>query len=303
MMRDFLPEIRQVRAFIEVVDSGNFTKASRNLGVTQSAVSYSIRSLEEGFETKLIERGSKGVSLTQSGVVVLRHFRSVLKECELAAENVKVLNKWSQGRIKVGATRTFCRYFMPSVIDEFRRKFPRCEIHLEAADTEELLEKVDDLTIDFAYGILTSLDRLPHWCRFEKLFEDELVFAVAPDHPWVSLNVVPLDMVSSESLLVYAKSSETHRLFMDMCKREAIKIKTSLVLGDMELIGEMARKGIGVGVTSPWAIKDKVDQGYLVALPMEKPIRREWGLFSAANKEIKGIEKSFMMICEDILKY
>ena len=291
-----LPDLRQVRAFVAVAETESFTKAAKKLFLTQSAVSHSIRGLEDHVGTKLVERLGKRISLTQDGVVFLRRCRRALQELETATRELDALKRWGQGRIRIGATHTLCHYLLPTVLREFRDCFPRCEIHIESGDTAKLMTLLDEAQIDLALGIG---GRVPTWCEMKPIFEDRLVFIVSPLHRWAAMDEIPLDEVGEESFLVYARRSETYRLIREHFERVGVRLRATLSLGYMEAIKEMAKVGIGVGIVAPWVAQRELESGQLVALPIRAaPLQRKWGIFHHASKNLSLVEETFVGICE-----
>lgn len=291
-----LPDLRQVRAFVALADTQSFTRAAETLFLTQSAVSHSIRSLEQQLEVRLVERSGKKIALTQDGVVFLRRCRSVISELEQATQEMEALKRWGQGRIRLGATHTLCQYLLPTVLREFRDCFPRCEIHIESGDTAVLMKKLEDAQLDLVLGLG---GRSPNWATFLPIFEDELVFVVSAQHPWAHKEEIPLEEIGAESFLIYAKKSETYRLIRNHFEGLGVKLRTTLNLGAMEAIKEMARIGIGVGIVSPWVAQKELARGQLVQVPIRKePLKREWGVFYHESKKLSLVEDTFVGICE-----
>jgi DNA-binding transcriptional LysR family regulator len=290
-----LPDLRQIRAFVAVADTESFTQAAKRLFLTQSAVSHSIRGLEEQLGSKLVDRIGKRICITQDGVVFLRRCRRVLQELESATQELDALKRWGQGRIRIGATHSLCRYLLPGILREFRDRFPRCEIHIESGDTSHLINQLDSSKLDVALGVHT---RYPQWCRFHPLFEDELVFVVAPSHRWAGLDEIPPEELASESFLVYARASETYRLIRNHFEQAGVRLRTALSLGEMGAIKEMAKIGIGVGIVAPWVASAELEQGELVALPIRNvPLSRSWGVYTNESKVPSLAEEAFMEIC------
>ena len=291
-----LPDLRQVRAFVAVAETESFTRAAERLYLTQSAVSHSIRGLEENLGSKLVDRMGKRICLTQDGVVFLRGCRRVLQELTSTVRELDALKRWGQGRIRIGATHSLCHYMLPMVLREFRDCFPRCEIHIESGDTSKLIEMLDSSRLDVALGIHL---RTPGWCRFQPLFEDALVFVVSPQHPWVVLDEVTPEAMAEESYLVYAKASETYRLIRNHTEKAGVRLRATLSLGDMEAIKAMAKIGIGVGIVAPWVASKELEAGELVALPIRAgTLTRSWGVFTHESKEVSLVEETFVGICE-----
>lgn len=295
MIRE-LPDLRQVRAFVALAETRNFTRASEQLFLTQSAVSHSIRSLEQQLEVQLVERSGKRIALTQDGVVFLRRCHAVVHELEMASQEIDALKRWGQGRIRLGATHTLCQYLLPTVLREFRDCFPRCEIHIESGDTSALVSQLEQAKLDLVLGLGS---RTPSWARCAPVFSDELVFVVSGQHPWASMSEIPLEQIAEESFLIYAKNSETHRQIRTYFDSLGVKLRVTLNLGSMAAIKEMARIGIGVGIVSPWVAREELERGLLVQVPIGKELlRREWGGIIHENKELSMVEETFLGICE-----
>ena len=299
-MQSELPDLRQIRAFVAVAETKSFTRAAERLFLTQSAVSHSLRGLEEQLGAKLLDRRGKKISVTQDGVVFLRRSRRVLSELESATHELDALKRWGQGRIRIGATHSLCQYLLPTALREFRDCFPRCEIHIEAGDTTQLIEYLNDSKLDLVLGLETTV---PPWCKFESMFEDELICVVSPTHRWANYELVPVDDVEEESLLVYARNSETYRLVRAHLDRTGLRLRTALSLGSMEAIKEMAKIGIGVGVVAPWVARRELESGELLACRFDgNSLHRKWGLFRHESRDLSMVEENFLGICAETVR-
>src|SRR5262245_28006166 len=126
---------RQLRAFAMLARTNSFRQAARELHLTQSAVSHSIKALEGEVGCRLLDRMGKSVTLTQAGEQHLAHANKILEEMEIARTRLTELGKWAHGRLRVATSLTACQYILPSVLREFKESFPRCVIHIETGDT------------------------------------------------------------------------------------------------------------------------------------------------------------------------
>src|SRR5947207_1990871 len=122
---------RQLRAFVTLARTGSFTLAARELFLSQSAVSHSVRALEGDVGCRLFDRMGKKVLLTQAGEQLLQHAQKILGEMEAARVALKHLGKWGQGRLRIGASTTACQHILPSVLREFKAEFPQVNISIE----------------------------------------------------------------------------------------------------------------------------------------------------------------------------
>jgi DNA-binding transcriptional LysR family regulator len=111
---------RQLRAFVILARTGSFTRAAKEVFLSQSAVSHAMKALENEVGCRLLDRVGKRVSLTQAGEQLLHHAEKILTEMQLARTSLDHLSKWGQTRLRVGASSTACRYILPPVLREFK---------------------------------------------------------------------------------------------------------------------------------------------------------------------------------------
>ncbi|MBX3742401.1 MAG: LysR family transcriptional regulator [Akkermansiaceae bacterium] len=293
---DWVPDLRQLRAFVAVVEEGSFTLAARRLFVTQSAVSHSLRTLEEQLMCKLLDRSGKRVTLTVEGELLLKRCKRVIFELDQASRDLDGLRKWGQTRIRIGAPHSLCTFLVPSVLREFRDCFPRCEPVIEAGDTTVLLDRLSDVELDLVIGLKP---RGRGEDGYRHMFTDRLAFVVSPFHPWVNDTDAVLATLTEQQFIIYAKATETHRLIEEWFEKKGGRGKKPLVLGDMAAIKEMARLGVGVGIVAPWIAAREIEDGTLRAVEIPEPgIEREWGVFHSSNREPSLVEEAFIGLCE-----
>src|SRR5882757_10358702 len=131
---------RQMRAFCSLARTGSFTQTARELHMTQSGVSHSMKALERDVGCRLLHRLGKKLALTQAGEQLLHHANKILQEMETARESLGHLGKWGRGRLRLGASTTACQHIIPPVLREFKESFPEHAITLEPGDTPELVD-------------------------------------------------------------------------------------------------------------------------------------------------------------------
>lgn len=293
---EWVPDLRQLRALVAVAEEGSFTLAARKLFVTQSAVSHSLRTLEEQLGCKLLDRSGKKVVVTSEGEILLRRCKRVLQELEQATRDLDGLRRWGQTRIRVGAPHSLCHHLVPSVLREFRDCFPRCEPNIEAGDTSLLIEKLAQGELDLVVGLKPKSHAEE---GYRHMFSDRLAFVISPFHPWAAKKNEMVDTLADQQFIIYAKATETHRLIESWMDKMAGRIKKPLVLGDMQAIKEMAKLGTGVGIVASWVAAKEIAEGTLnaVKIPGEQ-INREWGVFHSTQRDPSLVEEAFIGLCE-----
>jgi LysR family transcriptional regulator, low CO2-responsive transcriptional regulator len=261
---------RQLSAFSALARCGSFTLAARELFLTQSAVSHAIKALEDDLGTRLVDRIGKRIRLTPAGEQFLRHTENILREMQSARIELDSVSRWGHNRLRVGASTTACQHLLPTVLREFRESFPKCVIKIESGDHGRQLELLRAGHVDLAF-LLEPNSEISEDLVFVPLFEDELRFFVAPQHPWAQMRSVPFDELGTETLILYNKSSYTFRLV--------------------------------AGILAPWIATSELANGTLVSLPLgQKRLRRQWSVAYWKGRRLALAEETFVGLCETVAK-
>lgn len=133
-MYDLL-DSKQLRTFVSLARTGSFTATAKEVFITQSAVSHSMRTLERELGCRLLNRVGKRTTLTLEGEQLLRYANRIIADMNTARESLDQLAKWGETRLRVGATLPACQYLLPSVLREFKKTHPKRRITLEPGDT------------------------------------------------------------------------------------------------------------------------------------------------------------------------
>ncbi|HET7535361.1 MAG TPA: LysR family transcriptional regulator [Candidatus Didemnitutus sp.] len=289
---------RQLLAFVALARRGSFTLAAKDLFLTQSAVSHTIKALEEEVGCRLLDRTGRRVSITQAGEHFLRHAERVLREMDDARNGLEQMRTWGHGRLRVGASTTACQYILPTVLREFKQSFPRCLIRIEPGDNPRQLEQLRSHQIDLAL-MLEAPGQGD--LEFTPLFSDELQFIVSPLHAWAKAGKAPREKVAEETLVLYNKNSATFRLVNDYFREEGVTLSNFIELGSMEAIKELVKIGLGVGVLAPWITRAELDSGSLVALPLgRRRLKRVWGVAHLRGRRLALGEETFVGLCQTV---
>lgn len=288
-------DTRQLRAFAMLAETSSFTQAAKRLHLSQSAVSHSMRALEENLGCLLFDRVGKKVLLTQAGETLLHHAQKILQEMAAARAALEQLGKWGQVRLRIGASTTACEHLLPPVLREIKSSFPKCIINICPGDTLEALEFVRTNRVDLA---LTLEPHHEEQFEFHPIFSDELCFFVAPQHPWALAQRVARDQIPLQNYILYDKASYTFRLIEDYFREEEMSLNTVIELGSMEAMKELVKLGLGVGILAPWICRKEMADGSLVALPLGKrKLRRQWGILHWRGRRLSLIEETFLRLC------
>jgi DNA-binding transcriptional LysR family regulator len=287
---------RQIRAFCVLARTGSFTQTARELHLTQSGISHSIKALEGDIGCRLLDRLGKKVVLTQAGEQFLHHATKILQEMESARTSLGKLGKWGRGRLRLGASTTACQQLIPPVLREFKESFPEHAITIEPGDTPELVSGLLSHRIDLALCLEPGND--PQ-LEFHHLFTDELQFVVAAMHSWAQAGRVEREEIPRMNYILYSKASITFRLIEDYFRREEVVLNTVIELGSMEATIELVKLNLGASILAPWIAKKEIEDGSLVALPLGKrKLLRRWGILQWRGKRLDLAEETFIGLCK-----
>ena len=288
-------DTRQIRAFVTLARRGSFTLAARELHLSQSAVSHSMKALEMDLGCRLFDRMSKKVSLTQAGEQLLQHADKILLEMSAARESLSQLGKWGHGRLRVGASTTACQYILPKVLSEFKKSYPHAVIVVEPGDTREAIASLRSNRIDLALALEPKRD---DDFDFTPLFADEMHFVLAPSHPWARAGSVVREEIPKQQYVLYNKNSFTFGLVEEYFRAEDMVLNMVMEFGSMEAIKELVKLGLGVSILAPWIARKELEAGELVSLPLgRRKLKRTWGLMHGRGRRLSLAEETFVSLC------
>jgi DNA-binding transcriptional LysR family regulator len=286
---------RQLRAFSILAKTGSFTRTARELHLTQSAISHAMKALEEDLGCLLFERVGKKVMLTEAGDLFLPEAEKILSGMRLARERLDQLVNSRHGRLRFGAIPTTCQYVVPSVLREFRERYPECTIQMEPGNTAEVIEALRENRVDLALALEPKREEQ---FVFRPLFTDELHFIVSPSHPWARAGRVNRQEITRQNFILYSKSSYVFGQISDYFLGEKIVLPSSIELGSMEAIKELVKLGVGVSLFPPWTVRAELEEKSLVMLPLGKrKLRRRWGILYWRGRRLTAQEETFIDLC------
>jgi DNA-binding transcriptional LysR family regulator len=287
---------RQLRAFAVLARTGSFTETARELHLTQSGVSHSMKALERETGCRLLDRLGKKVVLTQAGEQLLHHTTKILLEMAHAQDALARLGKWGKGRLRLGASTTACQYILPAVLREFKESFPDYAVTISPGDTSDLVSLLLRHKIDLALTLAPEKEPQLH---FHSLFSDDLQFILGPMHPWAQSGRVERSDIPRQNYILYNKHSVTFRLVENYFRTEHMVLNTVIEMGSMEATKELVKLGLGVSILAPWVAKKEIEAGSVTALPLgRRKLQRHWGILRWEGRSLNLAEETFLGLCE-----
>lgn len=255
-------EIRQLRAFVAIAESGTFTAGALRVHVTQAAISMQIRQLETEIGAKVFVRAPRHVILTEAGEQLLRRARHILREHDAALDEIAELAGAERGRLRIGsASAMVLTDQLPGILEELRNQHPGAEIGVTSGTSEVLVDQILAGEIDIAF---VSLPVDVRGIKTERLSEDQLVAIASPQHKLARQKTISAYTLAGERLILGERGGNTRRLIDQFFAQAGVTLHVAMELSRQQAIRRMVEANMGVGIVPLQSVLDEVEQGKLV---------------------------------------
>ena len=260
--------LRQLEVFVAVAHARSYRKAAEALHTSQPALSQHVRELEGELGTRLFDRLSRGVMLTEAGQLLEERAMRVFATLTDVREVLGELQGLQRGSLLVGASTTPGIYVLPAVIGEFRRRYPGIDLRLRIANSRLIEEAIRAHEVDL--GVVGGHGIAPGEECLAAGLADELVLVVSPKHRWARRReVAPADL-EGEPLLVREEGSATRRVTERALEQAGVAWRVSMELGHTEAIKQAVMAGLGVAFVSVHAVRGEVASRRLAAIRLRR---------------------------------
>jgi DNA-binding transcriptional LysR family regulator len=284
-----------LKTFMTVIERGSITAASRQLGISQPAVSMQIASLEGDFGAKLLKRTAYGVELTEAGKQVLLFSERVHDFLNDTKEAVAKSEGIVKGSITIAASNIPGMFVMPKIINDFRRLYPQVNIELEIMNSRKAVDMLISGEVQIAaIGESVSSDKLQSY----KLLDDEIVLIAPADFNVDSFSSV-IDIIKNKVPLLRRKEGSSTRHIIDNLAKEANQHKDSFnVIGLFNSVIPQVNavsEGLGLAFVSKQSIKKELSLNQIKLVNIEGlPIKRELNIIFRDKAHRNRIEDAFL---------
>ena len=290
---------RRLQVFHTVARLLSFTKAADTLHMTQPAVTFQVRQLEEHFNTRLFDRTHNRISLTEAGRVV---FHSAERIFELYAEMenaVREITGEISGALTIGASTTIAEYLLPTLLGDFKERYPEVTIHLKVSNTEGIVSMVESNAIDLGVveAPVANKNLVVEVCK-----QDPLVVIVPPEHPLAKLDEIPVKRLLEHPFICREEGSGPREVINDYLQLQpssSTTLKVAMELGSPEAVKGAVEAGMGVSVVSRTTIQKELKLGTLVAIPLNPPLVRPFSFVHQKQKFRLRVMEELLELARD----
>ena len=288
-------EIRQLRAFVAIAESGTFTAGALRVHVTQAAISMQIRQLETEIGAKVFVRAPRHVILTEAGEQLLRRARHILREHDAALDEIAELAGAERGRLRIGsASAMVLTEQLPSILKELRKQHPAAEISVTSGTSEVLVDQILAGEVDVAF---VSLPVDVRGIKTERLSEDQLVAIASPRHKLSKQKTISAYTLAGERLILGERGGNTRRLIDQFFAQAGVSLRVTMELSRQQAIKRMVEEDMGVGIVPLQSVKEEVEKGKLIRWWIEgAQINWELGIAQLSNGYDSPIMQKFVSL-------
>ncbi len=236
---------QQLAYVVAVAEHRHFTRAAEALEVAQPSLSASIRALESELGAPLFHRARGNVTLTPAGEALLPIAKRVLADIEAARQEVSVLVRLRGGRVRLGATPSLCTGLLPSVLADFRHRYPGVTLQLREGGSRDLVRALDDGDLDLALVIL-PLPAREQGLVTQPLLREELVLATATElFGPPSAGPVPMSALEGVPLLTFRRGYDLRTALEAACRAAGLQPWLVVEGGELDAMVALAEAGVG----------------------------------------------------------
>ena len=288
-------EIRQLRAFVAIAESGTFTAGALRVHVTQAAISMQIRQLETEIGARVFVRAPRHVILTEAGEQLLRRARHILREHDAALDEIAELAGAERGRLRIGsASAMVLSEQLPAILKELRKQHPAADIMVTSGTSEVLVDQILSGDVDIAF---VSLPVDVRGIKTERLNQDQLVAIASPRHKLAKQRTIDAYTLAGERLILGERGGNTRRLIDQFFAQAGVTLHVAMELSRQQAIKRMVEEDMGVGIVPLQSVKDEVEKGKLIRWWIEgAQINWELGIAQLSNGYDSPIMQKFVSL-------
>jgi DNA-binding transcriptional LysR family regulator len=290
--------LHQLKIFQTVAKQGGFSRASKDLHLSQPGISISIKKLEEELGVSLFERLGRSIQLTPAGRIVEEHvgqLMDILAQLQQAVDGIKGLQL---GQLRCGAATTVGIYLLPKLLVQFKQRFPKIETHLLVERSATIEEKIlaNELDIGFLGDSFGNSSRL----ETRASFQDELVMIVPRDHEVARHTKISAKKFCSFPLILGPKESHTRKIIETRLDAAGVPHQCAMEVENTEVIKAAVAAGLGVSIISRARVQQEVKAGLLKTGRVSGvSIERQFKVVVAKNRPLSSPAQSFLELVID----
>jgi LysR family transcriptional regulator, transcriptional activator of the cysJI operon len=290
--------IETLKVFCDLVDTQSFSLAAERNFVTQSAVSQQIRTLEEKFQRRLLERvrGRREIKLTPIGEVFYKECRNILSGYEQLNENMRGLVGTISGTVKVATVYSVGLHELPSKVREFMTKFPAAKIDLEYSRTTRVVRDVLNGSVELG---VVAFPEVRRGLTIVPMQSDRMVVICHPNHEFAEREQLKCRELKDQDFVLFERDVPTRKATDKILKANGVTVRKVAEFDNIETIKRAVEVGFGIAIVPHLSVLDEERNKQLVAIELaESDWVRTVGVIYRSDKALSIAAKKFVQLIE-----
>ena len=260
------------KVFYKVAKTLSFSEASKELFISQSAVSQSIKVLEKNLSQTLFIRSTKKVRLTKEGEMLFKHIEPAINLIMLGENQIFEANELGGGQLRIGASDTICRYFLVPYLNEFHKKYPKVHIKVTNGTSLQCVELLESNQVDIIV-INTPNSRLNNITSTRTIKEFHDVFIVNNEAFQIEDTTLSLEDLLDYPILMLEKNSTTSEYLHNLFLKHSLDLVPAIELSSNDLLIDLAKIGLGISFIPDFCVKEDTKELITLKTFEELPAR------------------------------
>lgn len=258
------------KVFYYVANNLSFSEAAQKLFISQSAVSQSVRLLEEKLNCPLFNRTTKQVRLTPEGEMLFRHIEQAYNLIKTGERSIEEIHGLKQGEIRIGASDTICKYYLLPYLQKFHRQYPSIKINITNRTSPVCIDLLKKGSIDVA--VINLPPQGEQHLHMTKLKPLQDIFVAGPPFFHLRSRTLNLRDLTGYPLLMLETNTITRDFFDDFLGKNGVVFPPEIELGSIDLLIELTKIGLGISFISREYIERDLAEGHICEIKIKEQI-------------------------------
>lgn len=290
-------DLRQLRFFLEVADSGGFTKAAEKLHIAQSALSIAIKKLEDELEVQLFIRRDRKIALTAEGESLVMNARAIFRGVAKARQEIADLRGLLRGEVRVGLTPMLSSFFFPKIISSFKRRFPALQIAIAGDSAWNIQRKIEAGDIDL--GLING--KVPEGLDSHHILREEVVACVHRFHPLAKNKKCPVRDLLAEPLVQFQKGYYLRELVDELAAKEGMVPAVMAESNMFSLVRSLVKEELGLAFLLKLAVNKDPD---VATISCDPPLYLDFAIAWKKDTPLSPANRAFVnFVIEEVDDY
>jgi len=283
--------LKQIKAFVRISETRNFTRAGDLMGLSQPALSLLMSQFEEELGLKLFHRTTRNVELTNAGHEFMPNAIRILQDVDNSLESLRQTAAVLRGSIHVVALPSLCSSLLANCVMEFKRSFPEINVKIEEMPAGPIVDYIVAGACDLGIGVMIEEREV---VRFVPLFKDKLVLLRSDTSDFLKRSPLKWTDLKSEPMVFMSTATSVRSMINSACLQNNMMLTNSFEVNFMSTAISFVRSGLGMTILPTTALSDFSMEGILVQ-EIENPVlEREIGLLQRSDRLLSPAATQFV---------